>query len=320
MGLKFFGYGMEYKQIGTAGLKVSALSFGSWITFGSALDIHGIKQCMRTAYDFGVNFFDNAEAYASGASELLMGEALRDYRRENLVISTKIFWGGKGPNDNGLSWKHIVEGTKNSIRRLHLDYVDILFCHRPDRNTPIEETVRAIDTLTKQGLIFYWGTSEWSVKEIESAHAIARDIHAVPPIVEQPEYNMFRRTRIEEEYVPLYKKYGMGTTVWSPLDSGILTGKYLHGIPEGSRLAHHEELRSRLTREKIEKVEKLKTIADQLSCTLSQLAIAWCLKNPHVSSVITGAAHPQQIDENMRALDIVPRLDKNVMSQIEKIL
>ena len=311
---------MEYRHLGKSGLKVSALSFGSWITFGGSLDIVGAKHCMRVAHDYGVNFFDNAEAYASGASEFLMGEALKDFRREDVVISTKIFWGGRGPNDTGLSWKHLVEGTKNALRRLRLDYVDLLFCHRADHSTPIEETVRAIDVLIKQGLVFYWGTSEWRASEIEEAYLIARQIHATPPTMEQPEYNMFRRARVEDEFAPLYTKYGMGTTIWSPLDSGILTGKYNHGIPKGSRLDQHEELRSRLTNQKIEKVIKLEELANELGCTLSQLAIAWCLKNDHVSSVITGASHPHQVEENMHAIDIKHQLTDEVMGKIESII
>jgi voltage-dependent potassium channel beta subunit len=311
---------MEYRHLGKAGLKVSALAFGSWITFGSSLDIAGVKHCMRIARDYGVNFFDNAESYASGASEFLMGEALKDYRREDLVISTKIFWGGRGPNDTGLSWKHLVEGTKNSLRRLNLDYVDLLYCHRADPSTPIEETVRAIDVLIKQGLVFYWGTSEWRTSEIEAAHEVARRINATPPSMEQPEYNMFLRARVENEYAPLYAKYGMGTTIWSPLDSGILTGKYNTGIPKGSRLDWHEELRGRLTKEKIDKIVKLEAVSHELGCTLSQLAIAWCLKNDHVSSVITGAAHPQQVEENMHAIEVSHQLNSEVMGKINSII
>lgn len=307
---------MEYRHLGKSGLKVSELSFGSWITFGSSLDLNGAKKCIRFAFENGVNFFDNAEAYATGASELLMGEVLKDYRREDLVISTKIFWGGQGPNDTGLSWKHLVEGTKNSLRRLQLDYVDLLFCHRPDPNTPIEETVRAMDTIIRAGYAFYWGTSEWSASDIEKAHTIAKEIHAIPPTMEQPEYNLFKRERVEKEYKPLYKKYGMGTTIWSPLDSGILTGKYNNGIPEGSRLESHEELRRRLTPEKISKVKKLEVIAKDLGCTVAQLALAWCLKNPDVSTVITGATRVMQVHENLQACEIKSLLTKEVMDRI----
>lgn len=311
---------MEYRNLGEAGIKVSELSFGSWITFGSALDIASVKQCMRLAYEAGVNFFDNAEAYASGASEMLMGEALRDFRREDLVISTKIFWGGKGPNAVGLSWKHLVEGTRNSLKRLQLSYVDLLYCHRPDPSTPIEETVRAMDYIIRSGQAFYWGTSEWSAAQVEKAHQIAKEINAVPPTMEQPEYNLFHRDRVEREYAPLYEKYGLGLTIWSPLDSGILTGKYNNGIPPGTRLDAHPELKARLTPEKIAKVRGLASIADELNCTLSQLAIAWCLKNPHVSSVITGATNPHQVAENMQAIFVKHQLNDESMRKIDSIV
>lgn len=308
---------MEYRHLGKSGIKVSALSFGSWITFGGSLDVQGVRRCMRIAHENGVNFFDNAEAYANGASEFLMGEALKEYRRQDLVISTKIFWGGRGINDTGLSWKHLVEGTKQSLRRMNLDYIDLLFCHRPDPLTPIEETVRAIDVLIKQGLVFYWGTSEWKASEIEAAFEIAYGINATPPTMEQPEYNLFRRERVEHEYASLYEKYGLGITSWSPLDSGILTGKYNQGIPEQSRLHLHQELRNRLSEEKIEKVKGLEKIAKELGCTLSQLAIAWCLKNEHVSSVITGASNPEQVEENMHAINVKHQLTDQIVKQIE---
>lgn len=307
---------MEYRHLGKSGIKVSELSFGSWITFGGSLDMQGVRQCMKAAFDHGVNFFDNAEAYANGASEFLMGEALKEYRRQDLVISTKIFWGGKGINDSGLSWKHLVEGAKRSLQRMGLDYVDLLFCHRPDPLTPIEETVRAIDVLIKQGLVFYWGTSEWKASEIEAAYEIAYGINATPPTMEQPEYNLFRKERVENEYLPLCEKYGMGITSWSPLDSGILTGKYAQGIPDHSRLHLHKELRSRLTDHKLAIIKKLEDIAQQLGCTLSQLAIAWCLKNENVSSVITGASHPEQIEENMQAVHVKHQLTDEVMNHI----
>ncbi|MBS4168756.1 aldo/keto reductase [Parachlamydia sp. AcF125] len=311
---------MEYRRLGKAGLKVSELSFGSWITFGSNLSLNNIRQCLNVAFEAGVNFFDNAEVYANGASELLMGEAIKDFRREDLVISTKIFWGGKGPNATGLSWKHLVEGTKGSLRRLQLDYVDLLFCHRPDPTTPIEETVRAMDFLVRSGLAFYWGTSEWSAEDIKEAYQIAHAIHAIPPSMEQPEYNLFHRTRVEQEYAPLYHKYGMGTTIWSPLESGILTGKYNEEIPPASRLSRHEELRHRLTKEKICKVKALEKLAHELSCSLPQLAIAWCLKNPHVSSVILGASSLPQLQENLKAEQVKQQLTDEVIHSIEEIL
>lgn len=309
---------MEYRHLGKSGIKVSALSLGSWITFGGSLDVQGVRECMRVAYENGINFFDNAEAYANGMSEYLMGEVLKDYRRQDFLISTKIFWGGKGVNDTGLSWKHLVEGTKQSLRRMNLDYVDLLFCHRPDPLTPIEETVRAIDVLIKQGLVFYWGTSEWKASEIEAAFEIAYGINATPPTMEQPEYNLFKRERVEGEYAALYSKYGLGITSWSPLDSGILTGKYNQGIPENSRLNLHQELRGRLTEQKIVKVKSLEKIATELGCTLSQLAIAWCLKNDNVSSVITGASNPRQLEENIQALQVKHQLSDSIMELIDK--
>jgi len=311
---------MEYRNLGKAGIKISELSLGSWITFGKNFDIDGVREYMHTAYDAGINFFDNAEVYGNGVSELLMGEALKDFRRENLVISTKIFWGGNGPNDEGLSWKHLMEGTKNSLKRLQLDYVDLLFCHRPDPSTPIEETVRTMDLIVRSGKAFYWGTSEWSAKQIEEAHRIAKEINAIPPTMEQPEYNMFNRQRVEAEYLPLYTRYGMGTTIWSPLEQGILTGKYNDGIPEKSRLGNHPQYAPSLTPQKIEKVKKLQNVADALGCKMSQLALAWCLKNRHVSTVITGASHIAQIRENMGAIKVKGLLTNEVMQEIEKII
>ncbi len=208
---------MEYRHLGKSGLRVSALSFGSWITFGETLDLANVKECMAAAFDQGVNFFDNAEAYGGGVAELLMGQAIKEYRREDLVLSTKIFWGGEGPNDRGLGFKHIVEGTKKSLQRLQVDYVDLIYCHRPDPHTPIEETVRAMDHLIRDGLVFYWGTSEWSAEQIRQAHTIAREIGCRPPTMEQPEYNLFHRHRVEVEYAPLYQSYGLGITSWSCL-------------------------------------------------------------------------------------------------------
>ncbi|MGA8163710.1 MAG: aldo/keto reductase [Waddliaceae bacterium] len=311
---------MDYRRLGRSGLKVSELSFGSWVTFAKDLDLAGVKKCIRLAFERGVNFFDNAEAYANGMSEILMGKAIKEYRREDLVISTKIFWGGNGPNDTGLSWKRLMEGTKNSLKRLQLEYVDLLFCHRPDETTPIEETVRAMDVLIRSGRVFYWGTSEWSAQQIEEAHRIAKEIGAIPPVMEQPEYNLFNRSKVEEEFLPLYDKYGMGTTIWSPLDSGILTGKYAKGIPEGSRFGKHPELSGRLTQEKLDQVNELASLARELNCTLAQLSIAWCLKNPHVSTVITGAANADQLGENMEAIHVKHLLDEGVMQKIQTII
>jgi voltage-dependent potassium channel beta subunit len=311
---------MKYKNLGRSGLKVSEISFGSWITFGNALSSASVKSCMQRAFDLGVNFFDNAEVYAKGEAEVLMGEAVRSFRREDLVISTKIYWGGNGPNDTGLSWKHLVEGTRNSLRRMKLSYVDLLFCHRPDPSTPIEETVRAMDYIIKSGYAFYWGTSEWSAEQIEAAYVTAEKYNCIPPTMEQPQYNMFTRDRVEKEYLPIVKKYGTGLTTWSPLASGILSGKYNNGIPRGSRLDKNEWLRQELTPSNIARVKKLAEIANSLDCALAQLAIAWCLRNPNISTVITGASSIEQIEENMKATVVKDRITESVSKEIEKIL
>jgi voltage-dependent potassium channel beta subunit len=319
---------VEYRFLGKSGLQVSALSFGSWVTFGDQVGLDVAMECMQAAYESGVNFFDNAEAYAHGKAESLMGEVVKKagWKRSDLVISTKIFWGGKGVNDRGLSRKHIIEGTLASLVRLQMNYVDLIFCHRPDIYTPIEETVRAMNHILDQGWAFYWGTSEWSAEQIMQAHAVARREHLIPPTMEQPQYNMFYRERVESEYARLYAEVGLGTTIWSPLASGFLTGKYLNGVPEASRLDldGYEWLRKRLESEEgqlqLEKVHQLKPVADRLDCTLAQLAIAWCLKNPNVSTVITGASRASQVKENMLALDIMPKLTENVLAEIDAIL
>ncbi|TLN01022.1 aldo/keto reductase, partial [bacterium] len=284
---------MEYRHLGKAGLKVSELSLGAWVTYGGQVGEEIAEQCMRAAYEAGVNFFDNAEAYAHGNAEIVMGNVIKKvgWRREDLVISTKLFWGGEGPNDRGLSHKHILEGIHNSLRRLQMDYVDLLFCHRPDPETPIEETVRAMDVIIKQGKAFYWGTSEWSAAEIMRADSFARQNNLTPPCMEQPQYNMFVRNNMEKDLLPVFKELGYGTTIWSPLASGLLTGKYNDGVPGDSRVAlkGFEWLREAvLDPQKIEKVRQLAPIAADLGVSLAQLALAWCLKNPHVSTVITG--------------------------------
>ncbi len=316
---------MDYRRLGRAGLKVSALSLGAWVTYGGQVGEAVARECMAAAFDAGVNFFDNAEAYAGGQAEIVMGNVIKQlgWRRESLIVSTKIFWGGEGPNDVGLSHKHIIEGVNNALKRLQLEYVDLLFCHRPDPDTPIEETVRAMDIVIKQGKAFYWGTSEWRAADIMRADGIARQYGLTPPSMEQPQYNMFVRERVEQEYVPLYQELGYGTTIWSPLASGLLTGKYNDGIPADSRAAlqGYAWLRDTvITEDSVAKVRQLKPIADDLGCTLAQLGLAWCLKNPHVSSVITGASRAAQVTENMRALDVVPRLTDDVMARIEAIL
>jgi len=315
---------MEYRRLGKAGLKVSALSLGAWVTYGGQVGEDVARTCMAAAYEAGVNFFDNAEAYAGGNAEIVMGNVIKQlgWRRESIVVSTKIFWGGDGPNDTGLSHKHIIEGANNALRRLQLDYVDLIFCHRPDPNTPIEETVRAMDIVIKQGKAFYWGTSEWSAAEIMRADAVARQYNLTPPSMEQPQYNMFTRERFEKEYAPLYSELGYGTTIWSPLASGLLTGKYNQGIPAGSRAAMkgYEWLQQEITPEKIAKVKQLQPIADELGCTLAQLGLAWCLTNPNVSTVITGASRAKQVTENMKALDIAPKLTPEILERIEGVL
>ena len=281
-------------------------------------------KCMSAAYDAGVNFFDNAEAYAGGKAEVVMGNVFKKTKwpRENFVVSSKVFWGGEGPNDKGLSRKHIYEACRRSLKRLQLDYLDLFFCHRPDPTTPIEETVRAMNDLIHQGLVLYWGTSEWSAADIMRAYGIAREQGLTPPQMEQPQYNMLHRERVEKEYLPLYREIGLGTTIWSPLAFGLLTGKYNLGIPKGARasLSGYEWLKdSVLTPQNLEKVKQLEPTAKAIGCSLAQLALAWCLKNPNVSTVITGATRPQQVIENMQAEKFVQSLNDSVMEKIDGI-
>lgn len=321
---------MEYRRLGSAGLKVSVLSFGSWVTFGNQLDEDHALRCMQTAYDAGVNFFDNAEVYASGQAEILMGKAIRKagWKRSDLVISTKLFWGGEGPNDMGLSRKRILEGTDASLKRMGLDYVDLLFAHRPDPDTPIEETVRAMNHVLNQGKALYWGTSEWSAEQIREADAVARREHLIGPQMEQPQYNMFHRDNVEQDLRPLYDEIGLGTTIWSPLASGILTGKYGGGrIPDGSRFAveayswlKEQHYDSESGKAKIGRAEALGDVARDLGCSTAQLAIAWTIREPWISTAITGASRPEQIVENMKALDVVRKLDDDILARIDRIL
>jgi len=319
---------MEYRFLGHSGLKVSALSFGAWVTFAQQVDEQVAYDCMQAAYEAGVNFYDNAEAYARGRAETVMGNVIKKagWKRSDLVISTKVFWGGKGPNDTGLSRKHISEAINASLQRLQMDYVDLFFCHRPDIHTPVEETVWAMNQVIQQGKALYWGTSEWSAERIMQAYGIARREHLIPPLMEQPEYNMFTRERVEREYARLYREIGLGTTIWSPLASGLLTGKYNQGMPPGTRatLKGYEWLRESIESEEsqqnIKKVERLMPLAKELGCSMPLLALAWCLKNPNVSTVITGASRAEQIRENMGALEVVPLLTQDVMERIEEIL
>ena len=320
---------MKYRYLGRSGLKVSALSFGSWVTFGDQVDEQVAYDCMKEAYDAGVNFFDNAEAYAGGQSEIMMGNIIRKagWKRSDLVLSTKLFWGGDGPNDTGLSYKHIIEGANAALKRMQTDYVDLIFCHRPDIHTPIEETVRAMDQVIQSGKAFYWGTSEWSAVQIQKAYQVAREYNLRPPLMDQPQYNMFHREKVESEFKPLYDDIGLGTTIWSPLASGLLTGKYNDGIPDDSRLSmdQYEWLKESLLdseegKERLKKVGELANVADDLGISMPHLALAWCLKNEDVSTVITGASKPQQVKENMKAIDKVDLLTDDVIEKIEEIL
>jgi voltage-dependent potassium channel beta subunit len=317
---------MDYRHLGKAGVKVSELSLGAWVTYGTQFGVSEAKEIMAAAYDAGVNFFDNAEAYANGQAEVIMGEALKQlgWSRKDYLISTKIFWGGDGPNDTGLSYKHILEGVDRALERLDLDYVDFVYAHRPDPETPIEETVFAFNQVIRQGKAFYWGTSEWSAAEIMRAADFARRNGLRPPSMEQPQYNMVHRYRFEVEYAPLYKELGYGTTIWSPLASGLLTGKYNDGnIPDGSRasLENYKWLRKHiLVEEKLAVARQLADVAEDLGVTMAQLSLAWCLKNPNVSTVITGASKLSQVKENMKAVEVKEKLTDDVMERIQSII
>jgi voltage-dependent potassium channel beta subunit len=318
---------MQYRRVGTSGLQVSVLSFGSWVTFANSNQIETAAQaaeCLSVAKDAGVNFFDNAEGYAKGESERVMGAAFRElgWKRHEYIVSTKLFWGLHDlPNmKNTLNRKYLTQAIEGSLERFGLDFVDLVYCHRPDAHTPIEETVWAMSDMVSRGQALYWGTSEWSADEIRAAWNIAERHHLHKPIVEQPEYNMLHRERVEKEYARLYDDIGLGTTIWSPLASGLLTGKYQNGVPAGSRasLPGYEWLRAQLTDPaQLKKVDALLAIAKDLDVALSQLALAWCVKNPHVSTVITGASSAQQVRENMTALDALELLTDEVMERIE---
>ena len=299
---------MEYRRLGRAGLKVSVFSFGAWVTFGEQMGEEVAYECMAAAYEAGVNFFDNAEAYAGGKAETIMGKVFQraGWRRSSYVVSTKFFWGlNEGPNErNTLNRKYLMQAIDDSLERFQLDYVDLVFCHRPDPETPIEETVRAMHAMIEQGKAHYWGTSEWSAEEIREAWQIADRHHLHKPQMEQPQYNMLWREKVEQEFAPLYDAIGLGLTTWSPLASGLLTGKYSNGIPENSRanLPGYDWLRSILTNpERLNAVRALQPVADELGCSMAQLALAWCAKNPHVSTVITGASGPEQVQEKWLA-------------------
>lgn len=320
---------MEYRRLGRSGLRLSALSFGSWVTFSYQLDGKAATEMMTAAYDAGVNFFDNAEVYAAGESERLMGQALKQlgWNRDSFCVSSKVYWGGDLPTQRGLHRKHVRDACHAALRRLQVDYLDLFFCHRPDLETPIEETVRSMDDLIRQGKVLYWGTSEWSAQQIQEAYGLARQFGLNPPTMEQPQYNMLHRDRVEREHLRLYTEIGLGTTVWSPLASGVLSGKYSDGIPAGSRmtLRDYDWLRERVLetdegRESVRKATRIAEIARRLDMSAAQLAIAWCLKNPHVSTVILGASRPEQLEENLAALDRRDALTEDVLESIEAVL
>jgi len=320
---------MQYRRLGRSGLKLSALSYGAWVTFGRQVDAHAARELLALARDHGVNYFDNAETYAAGDAERVMGRALDelDWPRDSWCVSSKVYFGATeepAPTQHGLSRKHVVEACEQALKRLRVDYLDLYFCHRPDEETPVEETVWAMDTLIRQGKVLYWGTSEWPAGRIREAHEVARRHHLHAPAMEQPQYNMLHRERVEAEYAPLYDAFGMGTTTWSPLASGLLTGKYAEGVPEGSRASQpgYEWLRARLTEDEAghAAVARLLPVARELDVPLAQLAIAWCLRNRHVSTVILGASKVGQLEQNLGAMAVLDRLDAEVMQYIDKAL
>ena len=319
---------MEYRRLGKSGLKVSVFSFGSWVTFSNQLNEKAATELMEYAYDNGINFFDNAEIYANGNSEIIMGKILKKtgWSRDTYILSSKVFWGGEKPTQIGLSRKHITDGCHAALKRLQVEYIDLFFCHRPDPETPIEETVRAMDVLIQQGKVLYWGTSEWEAEQITEAYEIAEKFNLTPPTMEQPEYNLFNRGKIEKDYLPLYKEYGLGTTIWSPLASGLLTGKYNHGIPSNSRAYVKgyewlkEQFESEETIQKIGKVKELQPIAERLEISLTQLALGYCLKNPNVSTIILGASKKEQLKENLGTLSIVDKITDSTIKDINKVL
>ena len=320
---------MEYRRLGKSGLQVSVLSFGSWVTFHKQIDDSIADELMGIAYDEGINFFDNAEVYALGQSEQMMGRVLKkkSWDRTSYVLSSKAYFGWRGkdnkPNQTGLSRKHLVEACHEALQRMQTDYLDLFFCHRPDTNVPIEEVVWTMHNLIQQGKVLYWGTSMWSGAEIMEAHRVANQNGLIPPTMEQPQYNMFERFKMEQDYLPVFKNAGLGTTIWSPLASGFLTGKYLEGIPQDSRMAIQgfDWLKERwLQEEKIKRLRKLNALAQKLEVSLASLAIAWCIKNPHVSTAILGATKKEQMYDNLKALEVINKLTPDVMDKIEKIL
>lgn len=320
---------MEYRRMGKSGLQLSVLSFGSWVTFARQTDDKDNDRLMSIAYDAGVNFFDNAEVYSAGKSEEMMGRVLKQkgWDRSSYVLSSKAFFGWKGegkkPNQHGLSRKHLMEACDEALQRLQVEYLDLFYCHRADKNVPIEEVVRTMNTLIQQGKIFYWGTSEWSAAEIVEAHMVAKDLGLEGPAVEQPEYNLFNRRQVEAEFLSIFENIGMGTTIWSPLASGLLTGKYNNGIPEGSRMSleGYEWLKdAAMVEDKLARVASLGDFAKELGVSLPNLSIAWCVRNPNVSTAILGATKESQLLENLKSLEVLPLLTDEVMSKIDDIM
>ena len=318
---------MEYNNLGKSGLKVSRLSLGSWLTFGKLIEDKVSEKMMHYAYDQGINFFDNAEIYARGKSELVMGKILKKsaWSRDSYIVSSKVFFGtgGQWPTQKGLNRKHVFEACHQALKRLQVDYLDLYFCHRPDKSTPIEETVWSMHQLIMQGKILYWGTSEWSAQEIMEAHMFAKQNHLIGPVMEQPEYNMFARRKVEVEFTQLYKTVGLGTTIWSPLASGILTDKYLNKFPKGTRLGVEglEWLKEKnLTEDKLAKISLLNELSNDLGMSLPVMSIGWCLKNENVSTVILGASKMSQLKENMKSIDALNKLNEKAIKQIEEIL
>lgn len=320
---------MEYRRLGKSGLQLSVLSFGSWVSFSKQINDKVADELMGVAYDKGINFFDNAEVYALGESEKMMGRVLKKKKwdRTSYTVSSKVYWGWRGkenkPNQTGLSRKHVIEACHEALQRLQVDYLDLYFCHRPDKNTPIEETVWAMNHLIQQGKILYWGTSEWSGVEIMEAHRVADKLQLIGPVMEQPQYNLFEREKIENEFLEVYKNVGLGTTIWSPLAAGMLSGKYNDGVPKGSRFAldGFNWLKERwVVDDKVKKVRKLSELAAKLGVSTASLSIAWCIKNPHVTTAILGATKKSQLLDNLKSLEVVSMLTPEVLEKIENIM
>ncbi|XP_018412538.1 PREDICTED: voltage-gated potassium channel subunit beta-1 isoform X1 [Nanorana parkeri] len=320
--------GMPYRNLGKSGLRVSCLGLGTWVTFGGQISDEVAEQLMTIAYEHGVNLFDTAEVYAAGKAEVILGNIIRKkcWRRSSLVITTKLYWGGKAETERGLSRKHIIEGLKGSLQRLQLEYVDVVFANRPDNNTPMEEIVRAMSYVINQGMAMYWGTSRWSAMEIMEAYSVARQFNLIPPVCEQAEYHLFQREKVEVQLPELYHKIGVGAMTWSPLACGIISGKYENGVPESTRasLKCYQWLKDKILseegRKQQSKLKDLVPIAERLGCTLPQLAVAWCLRNEGVSSVLLGSSNPEQLVENLGAIQVLPKMTSHIVNEVDNIL